>query len=27
LDKILDEADGIREKRWWTHEEFNNPTR
>jgi hypothetical protein len=27
LDRILTEADGIREKRWWTHEEFNNPTR
>jgi len=26
-DKILDDADGIREKRWWTHEELNNPTR
>ncbi len=23
IDKILSEADGIREKRWWTHEEFN----
>jgi hypothetical protein len=27
LDKILTEADGIREKRWWTHEEFGNPAR
>jgi hypothetical protein len=27
LDKVLTEADGIREKRWWTHEEFNNPAR
>ncbi|HEY1759548.1 MAG TPA: hypothetical protein VGG72_29515 [Bryobacteraceae bacterium] len=27
LDKILTEAGGIREKRWWTHEEFNNSTR
>lgn len=27
LDKIFTEADGIREKRWWTHEEFNNPMR
>jgi hypothetical protein len=27
LDKILVEADGIREKRWWTCEEFNNPKR
>jgi hypothetical protein len=25
LDKVLSEADGIRAKRWWTHEEFNNP--
>ena len=27
LDKILVEADGIREKHWWTYEEFNHPTR
>jgi hypothetical protein len=27
LDKILTEDDGIRQKRWWTHEEFNNPKR
>jgi hypothetical protein len=27
LDKVLTEADGIRAKRWWTHEEFNNPRR
>jgi hypothetical protein len=25
IDKILSEADGIREKRWWTHTEFMNP--
>jgi hypothetical protein len=25
VDKILTETDGIRGKRWWTHEEFNNP--
>jgi hypothetical protein len=25
MDKILAEADGIREKRWWTYEEFNMP--
>ena len=25
MDKILSEAAGIRDKRWWTHEEFNNP--
>jgi hypothetical protein len=25
LDTILSEANGISEKRWWTHEEFNNP--
>lgn len=24
LDKILVETDGIRAKRWWTHEDFNN---
>jgi hypothetical protein len=23
LEKILNEADGIRAKRWWTHEEFS----
>ena len=22
MDKVLSEADGIREKRWWTYEEF-----
>ena len=27
LDSILVEADGIREKRWWTYGEFNNPGR
>jgi hypothetical protein len=27
LDRILSEDDGIRAKRWWTHEEFNNPGR
>jgi hypothetical protein len=27
LDRILCEADSIREKRWWTYEEFNNPVR
>jgi hypothetical protein len=27
LDRILVESNGIRAKRWWTHEEFNNPTR
>jgi hypothetical protein len=27
LDKILVETDGVRAKRWWTHEEFNNPMR
>ncbi|SPE35234.1 conserved hypothetical protein [Candidatus Sulfopaludibacter sp. SbA3] len=26
LDKILSEAVGIREKRWWTHNEFMSPT-
>lgn len=25
MDNILTNADGIRAKRWWTHEEFNNP--
>jgi len=25
MDKILSEEVGVREKRWWTHEEFNNP--
>jgi hypothetical protein len=27
LDKVLVETDGIRAKRWWTYEGFNNPTR
>ena len=27
LDKVLVEADGIRAKRWWTHQEFSHPTR
>jgi hypothetical protein len=26
LDKVLSEDVGIREKRWWTHKEFNNPS-
>jgi hypothetical protein len=26
LNGILNESAGIREKRWWTHDEFNNPT-
>ena len=25
MDKVLSQAAGIREKRWWTHDEFNNP--
>jgi hypothetical protein len=25
IDKVLSETDGIREKRWWTHDQFNNP--
>jgi hypothetical protein len=25
MDRVLTEQAGIREKRWWTHEEFNNP--
>jgi len=25
MDKILAAEAGIRSKRWWTHEEFNNP--
>jgi len=25
MDKVLTEAAGIRDKRWWTHDEFNNP--
>jgi hypothetical protein len=25
MDKVLSDAAGIREKRWWTHDEFNNP--
>lgn len=24
MDKILTEESGIRQKRWWTHEQFNN---
>ena len=24
MDKVLSEPAGIREKRWWTHDEFNN---
>jgi len=27
IDKILTEGAGIRAKRWWAHEEFNNPQR
>jgi hypothetical protein len=27
MDKILTEGAGIRGKRWWTYEEFNNPPR
>jgi hypothetical protein len=27
MDQVLTEGAGIREKRWWTHEEFNNPSR
>lgn len=27
LDNVLSEADGIREMRWWTHDEFNKPKR
>jgi hypothetical protein len=26
LDKALSRSDGIRSIRWWTHEEFNNPS-
>jgi hypothetical protein len=25
LDKLLSDEPGIREKKWWTHEEFNQP--
>ena len=25
MDEILSNAAGIRDKRWWTHDEFNNP--
>jgi hypothetical protein len=25
LDKILTEESGIKVKKWWTHDEFNNP--
>jgi len=27
MDKVLAEDAGIRAKRWWTYEEFNNPAR
>ena len=27
MDKVVAEAAGIREKRWWTHEEFNDSMR
>lgn len=26
VDKVLDDASGIRDKRWWTYEEFNRAT-
>ena len=25
IDKILNDVAGVREKRWWTHDEFNKP--
>jgi hypothetical protein len=25
IDNVLGEAAGVRDKRWWTHDEFNNP--
>ena len=25
MDSLLSESAGIRDKKWWTHEEFNNP--
>jgi hypothetical protein len=27
MDRVLSEDAGIREKRWWTHDEFNSPAR
>jgi len=24
MDKVLSETAGVREKRWWTRDEFNN---
>jgi hypothetical protein len=27
IDRVLTEDAGIRAKRWWTYEEFNNPSR
>jgi hypothetical protein len=27
LDRILSGHSGVRDKRWWTHEEFNQPQR
>lgn len=27
MDEVLNENERIRDKRWWTHEEFNNPAR
>jgi hypothetical protein len=26
VDKVLTEDSGVREKKWWTYEEFNNPS-
>ena len=25
MDAVLSESAGVREKKWWTHEEFNSP--
>lgn len=25
MDNILSDAAGVREKRWWTHDDFNKP--
>jgi hypothetical protein len=25
MDKVLTEEAGLRQKKWWTHEQFNNP--
>jgi hypothetical protein len=27
MDKVLAQAEGIREKRWWTYEQFSSPRR